>query len=202
MAKLKAPLLSLGASGQIGKALVFFPWKGLNVAREYIIPSNPKTSGQTTQRGYLAAAVLDIHQAQGTTPPMDATDVQAYSLLASTIQAASTWFNTLVKQLVDMAVAGLDAIVWRSSTITPGANSIDFELLCTHGSPTAVTCKYGTSKTALVSSKAAAEAPAGTWTAEIVGLTDGVKYYFQMRPTAPAGLVGGNSGIYYGVAGA
>ena len=53
MAKLKAPLLSLGASGAIGRSIVFFPWKGLDCAREYVIPSNPKSTGQLTQRGYL-----------------------------------------------------------------------------------------------------------------------------------------------------
>jgi len=42
VSKLKAPLLSLGASGQIGKSLVFFGWKGLDVVREYVIPSNTK----------------------------------------------------------------------------------------------------------------------------------------------------------------
>jgi len=30
MAKLKAPLLSFGASGAIAKAIVYFGWKGLN----------------------------------------------------------------------------------------------------------------------------------------------------------------------------
>ncbi|GAH96000.1 unnamed protein product, partial [marine sediment metagenome] len=37
MAKLKGPLFSLGASQQLGKALVFFGWKGLDVVREYVI---------------------------------------------------------------------------------------------------------------------------------------------------------------------
>ena len=60
MAKLKAPLLSFGASGAIAKSLVYFPWKGLNVVREYVIPSNPKSTLQVTQRGYLAAAVAVI----------------------------------------------------------------------------------------------------------------------------------------------
>jgi len=49
MAKLKAPLMSLGASGALGKALVFFGWKGLDVVREYVIPANPKTTAQNTQ---------------------------------------------------------------------------------------------------------------------------------------------------------
>ncbi|GAJ23952.1 unnamed protein product, partial [marine sediment metagenome] len=67
MAKLKAPLLSFGASGAIAKAVVYFPWKGLNVAREYVIPSNPRTKLQTDQRDYLTDAVETIHAFQART---------------------------------------------------------------------------------------------------------------------------------------
>src|SRR3972149_2455449 len=38
MAKLKAPLLSFGASGKLADTLVYFPWKGLAVVRSYVIP--------------------------------------------------------------------------------------------------------------------------------------------------------------------
>ncbi|GAI66183.1 unnamed protein product, partial [marine sediment metagenome] len=65
MAKLKAPLMSLGASGQLGKSLVFFGWKGLDVVREYVIPSNPQTDLQTTQRDYLTEIVTRLHTVQG-----------------------------------------------------------------------------------------------------------------------------------------
>ncbi|GAH56681.1 unnamed protein product, partial [marine sediment metagenome] len=65
-------LMSLGASGQLGKALVFFPWKGLNVVREYVVPANPDTDLQGTQRGYLTTMVDAIHAAQALDPwPLD-----------------------------------------------------------------------------------------------------------------------------------
>ncbi|GAI68425.1 unnamed protein product [marine sediment metagenome] len=84
MAKLKAPLLSFGASGAIAKAVVYFPWKGLNVAREYVIPANPRTALQTTQRGYLTAAVDGVHAAQAdATNPLDSEDASAYALYGS-----------------------------------------------------------------------------------------------------------------------
>jgi len=50
VAVLKAPLLSLGASGQFGKAIVFGTWKGLKVARQHVDPANPNTADQQTQR--------------------------------------------------------------------------------------------------------------------------------------------------------
>jgi len=51
MARLTAPLLSLGAAGQLGKALVFASWKGIPYARQYVIPENPKSTAQQEIRG-------------------------------------------------------------------------------------------------------------------------------------------------------
>lgn len=45
-AKVTGPLHSDGASGQIGKSIVFFGWKGLNVVRKWLVPANPKTGAQ------------------------------------------------------------------------------------------------------------------------------------------------------------
>lgn len=50
MAKVTAPLMSMDASGQIGKALVF--QKGGQV-RQYVVPANPKTVAQMTVRNKL-----------------------------------------------------------------------------------------------------------------------------------------------------
>lgn len=46
MAKVTGPLYSMSASGKIGNAMVFFGWKGVNVVREWLKPSNPKTANQ------------------------------------------------------------------------------------------------------------------------------------------------------------
>lgn len=50
MAKVTAPLLSIGAAGQIGKSQVYATWKGVKYARRYTIPSNPDTSAQKETR--------------------------------------------------------------------------------------------------------------------------------------------------------
>lgn len=50
MAKVSGPLFSVEASGKFGSALVFFPWKGINVVRQLIKPANPQTGGQGDQR--------------------------------------------------------------------------------------------------------------------------------------------------------
>lgn len=56
MAKVTAPLLSMGAQGQIGQSVVFDKWRGIPVARRYTVPANPNTSAQQTTRNAFAAA--------------------------------------------------------------------------------------------------------------------------------------------------
>lgn len=57
MSKLTAPLLSFSASGQIAKTMVASTWKGIPYMRKYVVPANPKTAAQITQRGYVTSIV-------------------------------------------------------------------------------------------------------------------------------------------------
>lgn len=203
MAKLKAPLLSLGASGAIGKSIVYFPWKGLDAAREYVVPSNPKTTAQTTQRGYMTDAVADVHAAQSHANfPMLALDYAAYALWGSCFPTPRTWFNQAVKCYVDQMVASLLAHTYRHGEVIPGDEKLDVAVYNSGfiaGHITAGDFWYGTSKTALINKKTATIVVATQHAeAEITGLTNGVKYYWQFRPTAQASYVGCDSGIYYG----
>lgn len=199
MAKLKAPLFSLGASGQLGKALVFFGWKGLNVVREHVVPSNPKTTLQNTQRSYMTTMVNHIHTAQGhATRPLIAIDTAAYALLGSTYPTPRTWFNQAVKIGIDMLVLALKSSVYRGAVIAQGATAIELEVgLQSSGTPTTLTIHWGTSKTALINSAAGSIIGGPLYKGVCTGLTSGVKYYFQIRMTAPANCVGMNSGIYH-----
>jgi len=56
MAKVNGPLFSLEARGKVGNAAVFFPWKGRHVVRQWLKPTNPKS----TLQGYLRAALKAI----------------------------------------------------------------------------------------------------------------------------------------------
>lgn len=53
MAKVTGPLFSVSASGAIGKAMVHFPWKGLQCVRQFLIPTNPQTGSQGDARQIL-----------------------------------------------------------------------------------------------------------------------------------------------------
>lgn len=54
MAKVKGPLLSLDARGQIGKSQVYGTWKGVQYVRQHVTPSNPQTMAQTAVRSTFA----------------------------------------------------------------------------------------------------------------------------------------------------
>lgn len=201
MAKLKAPLLSLGASGQIGKALVFFPWKGLDVVRQHVVPANPQTALQTTQRGYLANAVERIHTAQArATNAFSETDKSAYALWASALGKIETWFNRAVAHMVDQQVDGNHYPLFYDATLTPGVDQVAFDCYHHYEAPDDAHLFYGTSPTALLHSEALTIA-GDHMDKTITGLTTGVKYYFQVRVDAGDDAEGAMSGIYYAYAG-
>jgi len=54
MAKVNGPLLSFGAKGQIGNAAVFANWRGIDYARQYVKPANPRTAAQQANRALFA----------------------------------------------------------------------------------------------------------------------------------------------------
>lgn len=206
MAKLKGPLFSLGASQQLGKTLVYFGWKGLDVVREYVIPSNPRTAAQTTQRGYVTAAVAAVHAAQAlASNALDAADISAYALLASVVKAATTWFNQVVKLWIDCEILSDIPVIYSNGTISdPTTDSFDCIMTLneeTGSSLVAGKFYFGTSKTALIHSQAATVTAgvsvALTNTDLSAFLTAGVKYFMQFRPDAADPCEGADSGIYY-----
>lgn len=54
MAKITAPLLSIGASGSIAKTLVASKWKGRPYFRQHVIPANPNSTEQQVTRSLFA----------------------------------------------------------------------------------------------------------------------------------------------------
>jgi hypothetical protein len=40
MVKVTGPMQSISASGAFAKSMVFFGWKGINVVRQWLIPTN------------------------------------------------------------------------------------------------------------------------------------------------------------------
>lgn len=57
MARVTGPLMSMGASGTVGKALTFGKWKGRAWVREWFTPENPKTPKQVNVRTALTLLI-------------------------------------------------------------------------------------------------------------------------------------------------
>jgi len=206
VAKLKAPLLSLGAAGAIGKTLVFFAWKGIDAVREYVIPTNPKTAEQTTQRGYLTAAVAAIHAAQALTEnPLDQDDQVANSALATAKGKIMTWFNQMTKLWVDVKVDAKVPIVYRDGhALDPTVTAVDLRIYISEetGSTLAAGAFFlGLTKTNLHHGYAGEifdgvrvaldDADIDAWA------NTGDKIWWQFRPASGDGCEGANSGIYH-----
>lgn len=68
MAKVEGPLYSMGASGKLGNAMVFFGWKGLNVVRSWVKPANPRTSNQGDQRVIVGGTGRAVGKIQAEKP--------------------------------------------------------------------------------------------------------------------------------------
>lgn len=65
MAKVTGPLMSLTASGQLGKSIVFLKWRGIADVRKWLKPANPKTADQVTERNNFKEAVTKYHTLSG-----------------------------------------------------------------------------------------------------------------------------------------
>ena len=202
MAKLKAPLFSFSASGKLADALVFFTWKGLNVARQYVIPANPKSDAQKLIRKYLREGVAAIHAAQIlAVTPLSSADQSAYSLLGSLMATPRTWFNTAIKEWINQYVAGLEGVIYHGCEAIGHDKQVRVYAYLTDAGANAVTemfVWYGTKKTTLLNSFEMVDGGGGAWSAFVPDLINGTIYYFQMRPTVHTDYVGADSGIYHG----
>jgi hypothetical protein len=127
MAVLKAPLMSFSASGQIGKSVVFATWKGQKYARQYIIPTNPKTAAQIAQRN-LFKWVHDWYKFAAT----DVTQAWVTFAKGKMITGANAWSSKNMTALHGASVitniiyipAVLGGPPNQGITITPGATQL------------------------------------------------------------------------------
>lgn len=190
MAKLKAPLFSLGAVGQIGKAIVYFGWKGLDCVREYVIPANPQTAPQQTQRGYVSDAVAEWHGAAYTAP-----DQTGWNRLAGTFEKIMSGFNAMVRSFVNEAILGN---TWERiyNTFTDSVVADKFKVHCYKASGgNAPTVHWGTRKTFFPNSASLADLGGDHWMYEIPSLIASTLYYFWVD-VGTSGTDYGRTGIY------
>lgn len=190
MAKVLAPLFSFGASGKLANALVYFPFKGLNVVRSYVVPANPNTAAQQTQRGYLSDGVDEWHDAGYTD-----LDRGAWNRLAGTLAAGLSGFNAFIRSFIDERVAGG---TWeRQADVLISAVGADtFQVNETKLSGgNAPVVRYGVSPTFMPNTEVMVDQTGNDWEAVLTALGSDTLYYFTIDVGA-AGVDFGRVGIY------
>lgn len=191
MAKVYAPLFSFGASGKLANALVYFPWKGIQSVRQYVIPANPKTDPQKAQRAHMTAAVLEWHGADYNT-----IDRGAWRVFAGTLTKIMAGFNAMCRVHILEGIAGN---TWeRISDITIplfAAAAIDVECHKVSGGNTP-DIHYGTSKLYMPNTEAMADQTGDIWAGTLLGLLPNTGYFFWIDCGTP-GTDYGRTGIAY-----
>ncbi len=102
MAKVSGPLFSLEARGKIADAVVYFPWKGLHVVRQWLKPANPQTADQGDQR--LITGALGRSTSVVGTANAFASEVRA------NMDAGLTWPSAIAKYMIDNVIN--DGTAW------------------------------------------------------------------------------------------
>lgn len=111
MAKVTGPLMSLDASGTVGKTATFSKWKGRNYVRLRVTPQNPQTEEQATSRTYLGA----IGQALSSilTRAKDMTHVGSafWAAAVSFAPAGQSWISFASRTILGTNFGNIAAVV-------------------------------------------------------------------------------------------
>ncbi len=187
MAKVIAPLFGFGASGKLADSLVYMKWKGLKTVRQYVIPANPKSDDQKTQRGFMTAALNNWHST-----PWNALDFTAWNLYASTLAKIMSGFNSFVKRYILARVDGKGFTpihTFDASAVADVGGAITMEI----PDDLTTTLYVGTKKTIFPLSFLGVFA-GGTVTFTTAGLSASTRYYCYALNAA--GIDIGRTGIY------
>lgn len=95
MAKVTGPLHSDGATGQLGKTIVFGVWKGVAYVRKYVVPANPQSANQGDQRIIIGGTGRSVGKVGVTSPFNEKLSLKAV------IPAGQSKQSYLVKYIMD-----------------------------------------------------------------------------------------------------
>ena len=189
MAKVTAPLFSFGARGKLGDALVYFPWKGIHAVRTYVVPANPNSAAQQTQRGRLSNGVTDWHDIG-----LDADDETAWDRYAATRPTPQSGFNAFIADHIAIQAIPDTPDMGFDGSLADDGDGTFTGLITEGGSATGVDMHWGTSPTSLINTEVGTEA-SNTWTCDPPTNVAGQTIYARFDINDAGGRIGG-SGIF------
>lgn len=198
MAVVKAPLLSLGASGTIGGALVFATWKGRAYVRKHAVPSNPRSGGQLSSRAmlqFLSQYWTNLSSVQKADWDTRAAVTNISPFNAFVAYNMQRWATNNRPSKLDPAGLVNTAGVSSAFTATPGLKSVtigytvgtlndNWGVMIFRG----LTAAMGVTRAEMVHIIVAESAAGFTWLD--VALTTGTPYYYRAYPFSDDGVIG------------
>lgn len=109
MARVTGPLMSMEASGTIGKSLTFANWVGRQYVRRWTRPSNPQTSDQMFQRNVFSVIGVGVSQANKCLQVNGSTTKTDEAAFREKTPSGMRWNGYIQKLLAGSGAAGYSA---------------------------------------------------------------------------------------------
>ena len=116
MARVTGPLMSMEASGTIGKTLTFANWVGRQYVRRWTRPSNPQTLEQMRQRNAFSVIGVGVSQANNCLQDNSSTSKTDEQAFREKTPSGMRWNGYIQKVLTGTNAAGYRAakLAWDS----------------------------------------------------------------------------------------
>ena len=109
MARVTGPLMSMEASGTIGKTLTFANWVGRQYVRRWTRPSNPQTADQMDQRNAFSVIGVGVSQANKCLQVNSSTTKTDEQAIRGKTPSGMRWNGYIQKVLTGSGAAGYTA---------------------------------------------------------------------------------------------
>lgn len=116
MARVTGPLMSMEASGTIGKTLTFANWVGRQYVRRWTRPANPQTQGQMDQRNAFSVIGVGVSQANKCSQVNSSTHKTDERSFRDKTPSGMRWNGYIQKVLTGSGAAGYRAakLAWNA----------------------------------------------------------------------------------------
>ena len=109
MARVTGPLMSMEASGTIGKTLTFANWVGRQYVRRWTRPSNPQTADQMDQRNAFSVIGVGVSHASKCLQFNSSTGKTDEQAIRDKTPSGMRWNGYIQKVLTGSGAAGYNA---------------------------------------------------------------------------------------------